>query len=84
MEHAIRFPYFVPTKYRAKFQAWAESHARGDYVFDSGDVALTRKPGIEFEREDDALQAVRRFGGVYVQRQVLSTDDGQQLILRSS
>jgi len=81
MPLAIRFEHFIETNRRSALQNWADSHARGDYVFDSGgwrDYAPESHAGIEFEREDDALAAFRQFGGKYYKRKVPTTDDGQK------
>ena len=79
---AIKYPHFVMNPNRAKLQLWAESHARGDYVFDNGnwrDHSPSESKGVEFELYEDAMMAVRKFGGSYHKRQVLSSEDEQQI-----
>jgi len=75
---AIKFSHFVMNPQRAKIQLWAESHARGEYVFDNGDWrdhVPSETKGVEFELYEDAMLAVRKFGGSYHKRQVLSRED---------
>lgn len=85
---AIKYPHFVLNAHRARIQIWAESNARGNFVFDSGgwrDNVSFEARGVEFELYEDAMAAVRKFGGSYHKRQVLlSESEHNNQNLRSS